>query len=70
MKLSDSKIANDHTAPDAYTYASETVSEYLLRGGTVTQVVPGRVRDYRAAKIRINASRNVQVNYNHPVNKG
>ena len=64
--MSESPIAD---APDT-SYVLETPAQFLARGGVVTVVVPARTRDYRAAKIRINASRNVQVNYNHPANKG
>jgi hypothetical protein len=67
MKLSDSTNADASNT----SYVLETPAQFLARGGVVTVVVPAvPARGNRAAKIRINASRNVQVNYNHPVNKG
>ena len=66
MRLSDSTIAD---ASD--TYVLETPAQFFARGGVVTVVVPAvPARDNRAAKIRINASRNVRVNYSHPINEG
>ncbi len=67
MKLSDSTIADASNT----SYVLETPAQFLARGGVVTVVVPAvPARGNRAAKIRINASRNVRVNYSHPVIKG
>ena len=67
MRLSDSTIADASNT----SYVLETPAQFLARGGVITVVVPAvPARGNRAAKIRINASRNVRVNYSHPVIKG
>jgi hypothetical protein len=49
---------------------AETPAQYFARGGVVIVGRPRRAKDYRAATIRINATRNVQVNYTHSTIKG
>jgi hypothetical protein len=49
---------------------AETPAQYFARGGVVIVGRPRRAKDYRAATIRINAARNVQVNYTHSTIKG